>query len=267
MTEDITRLKTPEDEILEKKLAELDALEDELARLELDLQQLKRDVAETEYMYHQNVTARFIRLSEIRAQIQELLGEEPEPEETEQPVEDPDFPVEAPAPQKVEPNDEIKQLYRDLAKKFHPDLAEDEEDRSRRTVWMSEINTAYQSGDLDRLRQIWENYRTSPERVSGNGQTARLVRTLRKSAQVQRRMLEIRNEMENLRNSSAYQLKTKMQAAGKRGLQWLEKICSQIDDQIEQEEKYLMRLLRKQARTQAAEEKSTTPHNGKRKPA
>ncbi len=50
----------------------------------------------------------------------------------------------------------IKQLYRQLARQYHPDLASDEADRERRTKIMSLINTAYQDGDMESLQTLDE---------------------------------------------------------------------------------------------------------------
>jgi len=48
---------------------------------------------------------------------------------------------------------QLKSLYRELAKRFHPDLTADEAERERRSARMAEINAAYACGDLDALRR------------------------------------------------------------------------------------------------------------------
>lgn len=50
----------------------------------------------------------------------------------------------------------IKQLYRQLARQYHPDLATNEADRERRTKIMSLINNAYQDGDFESLKTLDE---------------------------------------------------------------------------------------------------------------
>lgn len=47
---------------------------------------------------------------------------------------------------------ELKSLYRELAKRFHPDLAADDRERETRGERMAEINAAYARGDLQSLR-------------------------------------------------------------------------------------------------------------------
>ena len=47
---------------------------------------------------------------------------------------------------------ELKSLYRELAKRFHPDLAANDLERESRGARMAEINDAYARGDLEALR-------------------------------------------------------------------------------------------------------------------
>ncbi len=55
---------------------------------------------------------------------------------------------------KPSPADALKRLYRDLARRFHPDLGGDQNERDRRTAIMSQINAAYTAGDLDALQAL-----------------------------------------------------------------------------------------------------------------
>ena len=60
-------------------------------------------------------------------------------------------------PQAAEPDvvtkAELRSLYRDLARRFHPDLAADGPAREAHTARMAEINDAYARGDLEALRR------------------------------------------------------------------------------------------------------------------
>lgn len=49
---------------------------------------------------------------------------------------------------------ELKSLYRELAKRFHPDLAAEAPEREAHTARMAEINDAYARGDLVSLRRV-----------------------------------------------------------------------------------------------------------------
>jgi hypothetical protein len=49
---------------------------------------------------------------------------------------------------------ELRRLYLSLARLCHPDLAEDDEDRTRRETLMLQINAAWQAQDLEGLRSL-----------------------------------------------------------------------------------------------------------------
>ena len=51
--------------------------------------------------------------------------------------------------------DDLSQLYRKAARRFHPDLGESQE-RERRTKIMVELNVAYTSGDREKIVEILE---------------------------------------------------------------------------------------------------------------
>ncbi|HEY3285263.1 MAG TPA: hypothetical protein VGN26_23575 [Armatimonadota bacterium] len=48
----------------------------------------------------------------------------------------------------------LQELYREAARKFHPDHAANDADRKRRTHLMAEANRAYESGDLEGLKAL-----------------------------------------------------------------------------------------------------------------
>ncbi|MET7857980.1 hypothetical protein ABZS81_12255 [Streptomyces sp. NPDC005318] len=62
-------------------------------------------------------------------------------------------------PKRVRPTEEARKLYRELARKAHPDLAQDEKERARRDEFITRVNGAYGRGDealLKELAQEWE---------------------------------------------------------------------------------------------------------------
>jgi hypothetical protein len=52
------------------------------------------------------------------------------------------------------PLPDIKTLYRRLARRYHPDLARTDSDRTQATEQMKEINQAYQAGNLQALMKL-----------------------------------------------------------------------------------------------------------------
>ncbi|WP_190135373.1 hypothetical protein [Streptomyces longispororuber] len=65
-------------------------------------------------------------------------------------------------PQRVRPSDEARKLYRELVRKAHPDLAQDEQERERRDAFIARVNAAYGRGDEALLRELHEEWDAGP---------------------------------------------------------------------------------------------------------
>ncbi|MFF8843355.1 hypothetical protein ACF08N_11555 [Streptomyces sp. NPDC015127] len=66
------------------------------------------------------------------------------------------------SPKRVRPSEEARKLYRELARKAHPDLAQDETERARRDEFIARVNAAYGLGDAARLRELAEEWEAGP---------------------------------------------------------------------------------------------------------
>jgi hypothetical protein len=69
-------------------------------------------------------------------------------------------------PKRVRPSEEARKLYRELARQAHPDLAPDEEERTRRDEFIARVNGAYGRGDVALLKELaaeWEAGPVTPE--------------------------------------------------------------------------------------------------------
>jgi hypothetical protein len=67
-----------------------------------------------------------------------------------------------PAPAGPPPDDDLKTLYRDAAKRMHPDLVADEAGRGHAEAFMKRLNHAYKSGDADGIGNLVRQWETSP---------------------------------------------------------------------------------------------------------
>ncbi|WP_151773578.1 hypothetical protein [Streptomyces abyssomicinicus] len=65
-------------------------------------------------------------------------------------------------PPRVRPGEEARRLYRELVRKAHPDLAQDEGERKRRDEFISRVNAAYARGDEKRLLALQEEWAAGP---------------------------------------------------------------------------------------------------------
>ncbi|MDF3300978.1 J domain-containing protein [Streptomyces tropicalis] len=66
-------------------------------------------------------------------------------------------------PQRVRPSEEARRLYRELARKAHPDLAQQEAERKRREEFITRVNAAYARGDEKELRELAEEWAAGPK--------------------------------------------------------------------------------------------------------
>ncbi|MCI3153166.1 hypothetical protein ELQ39_15635 [Streptomyces sp. GB4-14] len=66
-------------------------------------------------------------------------------------------------PQRVRPSEEARRLYRELARKAHPDLAQEDKERARREEFITRVNAAYARGSADELRELAEEWAAGPE--------------------------------------------------------------------------------------------------------
>ncbi|MFF2327529.1 MULTISPECIES: J domain-containing protein [unclassified Streptomyces] len=65
-------------------------------------------------------------------------------------------------PKRVRPTEEARKLYRELARKAHPDLAQDETERARREEFITRVNAAYGRGDEALLTELAQEWAAGP---------------------------------------------------------------------------------------------------------
>ncbi|MFE2290768.1 J domain-containing protein [Streptomyces sp. NPDC059452] len=65
-------------------------------------------------------------------------------------------------PKRVRPSEEARKLYRELARKAHPDLAQDEPERERRDEFITRVNAAYGRGDVELLKELAAEWAAGP---------------------------------------------------------------------------------------------------------
>lgn len=65
-------------------------------------------------------------------------------------------------PERVRPSEEVRRLYRELVRKAHPDLAQDEAERERRDAFIVRVNAAYGRGEEALLRELAEEWAAGP---------------------------------------------------------------------------------------------------------
>jgi hypothetical protein len=245
MPSKIARRQTPEERELAAKKADLSALEIELAQRELDFATLRVELHVFEQRYLRIVGVKFAEIDDLEAQIAEALNRRTPSDETtrQQAAEARAKATESAAATGTielahavdfKPSEDLRSLYREIAKRVHPDLATDDAERAKRTQVMAEVNRAYADGDEARLRAILDEWETSPDAVTGDGVGAELVRTIRKIHQVQARLAAIEVEIAALTGSELTVLKARAESEQLNGLDVLAQMAEQLDGQIVQ---------------------------------
>jgi predicted translin family RNA/ssDNA-binding protein len=238
---ELVRRLTPEEEELAVKREELARLEAQLADQELLLASLKAELAAFEGLYLRRVGVLYAELDEWNALLAELRAEQAGTPEAKAEADEARTQAEeaysaahgeAANVQPFTPSPDLKKLYREAAKRVHPDTATDERDRARRERLMKEVNAAYVAGDEDALRRILAGLDASPDAVHGSGVGADLVRVLRQLKQVRDRIAAIERELVALRGSEIALLQQDVEHARHENRDLLAEIAATVREKI-----------------------------------
>jgi len=241
MSGHLTRRLKPEEEEILRKSEELAAIRTTLAELELELVDLRSQLATFEGRYLRQVGSLYAELDEWKARLSELRAKtDPSPaaqaraeearEQARQTYEDahgmasqaPDF----------KPSPELRGLFREVAKRIHPDLAKDSADLERRTRLMAEANRAYEAGDDEALRRILDEYQDGADAVEGEGIGAELIRIIRQISMAKTRVAAIEQELATLRQSEIAKLKKQAEEREQAGGDLLVELAATVREQI-----------------------------------
>lgn len=120
----------------------------------------------------------------------------------------------------------LKQLYRQLARRFHPDLVLDEADRAYRTDMMMAINAAYAAGDIETLERL----ANEPDTISYEPRSPEeLIATFqREMDHCRRRLAEIAAEMAMLENHDSARLMKRVEKAAAVGRDLLTELAADL---------------------------------------
>lgn len=200
--------------------------ERELAQLETEVAEIRRELEPFSTRYHEATRPLFERIEAVRAAISDLQAikrrqrygyeEEVDLDKLWQQTTPKQAPQKrtTPPPEMIQINRreeapaDIKQIYRKLARRYHPDLAQDDADRDHRTQLMAMINAAYQSRDLTTLLKLLDDGKTDEPVDSGLSlDTLRLRGLQQKSADLAIQIEDLKTERFDLLNSDMMELK------------------------------------------------------------
>ncbi len=237
----IRRLKPEEEETLRKR-EELSVIRATLAELELELVDLRSQLAAFEGRYLRDVGTLYAELDDWKAQISELqtrlnpsaaskIRAEKARQQARQTYKDTHG--EAAETHDFTPSPEHKRLFREVAKRIHPDFSRDSDDLEHRTRFMAEANRAYQVGDAETLQSILNEFHDGADAVTGEGIGAELVRIIRQISQAKDRVSAIAHELAALHQSEIALLKKQAEEREQEGGDLLTELVNAVREQIE----------------------------------
>ncbi len=234
--------------------AEFEALSRQLAEKELELATLESKLSAFRTTYARTVAILFAELDETEKQIaRELYRLNPDAKHRQGYKE---AKRKARASQEAinedlektekafTPSEELKRLYRKVAKAVHPDLATSELERPYRTSLMARANEAYKNGDMEALEQILQEWEHRDEAsIFKEGQPAQSHQLQQKIIRIRLRIKEIEGKIDQLRGCELYRLMVKVEQAEQEGRDLLGEMARDLRYRI-REAKELLESLR-----------------------
>ncbi len=273
----LIRAKTPEEIGIEELLFEIEQKRQRVALLGQEIEELKQALGRFQVEYNARVGRLYVELDKLELLIQEyrlriqLIAERGRQvrlqeiedklkrrfsarwQETRQTERETSGASEAYERQKAEPEldeetaQELKRLYRELAKRFHPDLAETEEERQENSDLMAEINEAYARKDLDKLKEIAEREGERLRSVPGETQAEKLARLIRESHRLDSVIQRLQGDLEELKRSPTWEMMQRVAKARENGEDILAGLARGLEQQIRRKREELGGLVQRYA--------------------
>lgn len=208
----------PEEQELNRLETDQAELEEQVTSAELTLETGKTEIAQFQHRYHQTVGRLYAQLDELDAQVARVqAGLSPDDtaaqvhaqaaeQQARASAEEAGLIEAQPTPPPVI-TPELKLAFRQAAKLMHPDRATTEPERLRRTALMAQVNLAYERGDQQAIEKLIKEYGQDPEAITGGDVASRIVKSIRRIAQLRRRMKEVEQGMDAMQQTEIYELK------------------------------------------------------------
>ncbi len=227
-----------EEHNLQRRREELAQLEVELAERDSQLANLKSGMTGFESRYMNVVGGRYNELADIEKEIARLQGLEFDDDYDGDSLAD----DEVGCGQNRLHSDKLKKLYKEVARKFHPDLTSCPQERQHRHQLMIEVNHAYESGAEERLQEMLEAGTSLESAEIGGVSSAEMILLLRKITEARQRLAEIEADITDITASEIYTLKLRIENAEALEVDLFADLLSQVDRQIKKARNRLFHL-------------------------
>lgn len=229
MTAELIPSREAEHQALQVRREELQALEAEIAIKEPELIKLQTELLQFERIYLSVVGSRYDDLAAIEKEIARLQGLDTGDEGEGEGDSLADDAVGC--GQNRFHTDRLKKLYREVARKFHPDLVQCEIERHHRHQLMVEANHAYEAGAEERLTELLEAGETL-DSLNDTAMSAEMILLLRKISEAKSTLESLQVDTEQILGSELYRLMRRVAAAGALGENILSDLVAQVERQI-----------------------------------
>jgi len=264
-------LKTSEDIEIEKHLGEIQTKQEQIAELTLSLEDLKLDISRFETKYNAILGRLYIELDrvnldikeymqrvrlvkeekivskeEIDARVQESFKEERQKVSQEEQQVNQDEQEYEKIDAEEEPDKattkQLRKLYLKLAKIYHPDKSENEEERQKNERMMSLINRAYEEKDVLTLERLLSTAEDKEE-IEGETKSEKRRRLRREGRRLDRIIASLKGEAGRIKGTETYKFKVEVEEAQEHGEDHFGKLAKDLKRKIESGKRRLKGLI------------------------
>jgi len=226
---------------LAEKRERLAAVRAALAEREADIAQIRCQLKVFEVRYLQRVGVLYAELDEIAARITErevdlydsdsARRRAQEARQRAQETHEAAFGADQ-EPEEFDPSPSLKTLFREVAKRIHPDFASDEAEQKHFTLLMTRANEAYSRGDAETLQRLLDDHLEVNASVADEGDGLALFRLVRQIQHVERDIAALDREHQALLGSEIGQLYTDAEAASHEDRDLLAELGASLHERI-----------------------------------
>jgi hypothetical protein len=134
--------------------------------------------------------------------------------------------------EEFDPPPSLKTLFRDVAKRIHPDFARDDKEQQHFTLLMARANQAYSRGDTETLQRLLDDHREINAFIAGEGSAAELLRITRQIHHAERDIATLDAERQAILTGEIAQLHLDAEAAAREHRDLLTELASSLREQI-----------------------------------
>ena len=132
-----------------------------------------------------------------------------------------------PSPPPPVPSGDLKRLFREAAKRMHPDLAPDDHARGHAEAFMKRLNQAYRAGDAEAIQDLVRQWESSP--LSGGREPEPGEHASRRLGSLQAAVARAQRRLDEARASELAELMERTMAAAADGTDLLAEMRAQAE--------------------------------------